>query len=99
MAKFNIYTVGKNNEYTVHMVKNLCEEFETLTYDQAMKLCELLAEIHCDLPDAETEDELRDQIQELEDENEGLKSDLDYYQSKAERLQDELNELKSKMGK
>ena len=96
MSKLNIYTVGMNEEFTTTMVKNLCPEFETLTHDQALRICELLAQIHNEQigEESETVQELRSQVSELSDEIDGLESDVDYYREKAKDLQDKLNKMK-----
>lgn len=99
MAKFNVYTQGTQKEYTITMVRNLCDSFKTLTYDQAMDLCELLAEL---LPHADDEDrisELEDEVEELETRVEMVEEDRDYYERKASKLEEEVAQLKEELGK
>lgn len=96
MSKLNVYTTGLNGEYTIFMVKNMCPEFETLTDAQALRVCELLAQVEdTQLSDAsDSVTELENQVTELEDELDAMESSRDYYKEKYEELQEKLDSLK-----
>lgn len=92
----NIYTLGCNEEYTVSMVKQSCEEFSTLTYDQAMKVCELLAKY--------ASNKVSDEIESLQDENSELERELEDAQDELEdevhknwKLQQKIDELENEI--
>lgn len=93
----NIYTVGINEEYTISMVKNACGEFKTLTDDQAMKICELLAEYKCDRTSSEEIESLQDENSELERELEDAQDELEYTTRKNWKLQEKIDQLEKEI--
>lgn len=96
----NIYSVGNDGEFTIHMVKNSCEEFQTLTYDQAMKVCELLAK-YAHSEDTSYENlqseiyQLEEELSDREDEISSLESRLWQANERNKKLEQELEELKN----
>ena len=87
----NIYSVGVNKEYTIYMVKHACEEFETLTDAQAMRICELLSKYATDTtPEVES---LQDENSELESELETAQEELEDEVHKNWKLQQKIEEL------
>lgn len=92
-----IYASGSNEEYTVSMVKQSCEEFSTLTYEQAMRVCELLAKYA-------GSNKFSDEIESLQDENSELESELENAQDELEdevhknwKLQERIDELENEI--
>ena len=81
-------------EYTVSMVKNMCDEFSTLSYWQAMRICELLAGV-CE--NHESIDGLKDEISTLEDELDDAEDENSYLQGKVDSLRAENEELKNRI--
>ena len=60
-------------EFTVHHVKNSCEELSNLTYDQAMAVCELLAYVYNSSP----KESMCRLLESVQDKIDSLTNDLD----------------------
>ena len=98
MARFNIYTTGPTEEYTISMVKGLCDEFNTLTYDQAMRVCELISQLAAnDYENTSSESDLQDEIDDLEDELESARDDANHWETKAERYKSRVQDLENEV--
>ena len=81
---------------TVSDVKNSCEEFSTLTYDQLMRIAELIVELKTSLNEGTVED-LRYEISELEDKVDDLETDVDFYSMKYREAERENEQLKAEL--
>lgn len=90
----------ENKELTVYNLQHKYDEFSNLTYNQLMKICELLSEqVHFASNDeiVELEDEnrnLEEDNERLEEENDRLCSWVSLLESENDKLKKELNELK-----
>lgn len=73
-------------EFTVHDVKNSCEELSNLTYDQAMAVCELLAYVS-----KGSDKELICRLESVQDRIDSLASDLDDMSDELRTFKSELN--------
>jgi ubiquinone biosynthesis protein UbiJ len=95
----NINTLGTMEEYTIYSVKHSCQEFETLTDEQALKICEILAENKKKEYDHEEISDLQDEIDELQDEVDTLEERNYFLRSQNKDLEREIKELKDASNK
>ena len=86
MLKIEPRKSGSVIEFTVHDVKNSCEELSNLTYEQAMAVCELLTYVYRGVSK-----ELLSKLESVQDSIDSLTSDLD---DVSDTLQDFKNGLR-----
>lgn len=92
-----IYTLGANDEYTISMIKQACDEFATLTDEQALKICELLAKYAVDKGTQDSIDTLQEENSELEEELESTQWSLDIEERKNQKLQEKIDKLEEEI--
>lgn len=77
---------NRRGEIWVTDIKNSCDDFKDLTYDQCMRIAELLARPYCNVPE----------IGELEEELADLRSECEDWECQFEALQSRYGRLKAK---
>lgn len=90
----------KECEWTVYTLQRQFDEFKGLSYDQLMKICELLSESKQDCKILQLEEEvieLRDEVEDLERRLENSEYDYHILLRERDSLKDEIEDLKEEL--